>query len=236
MKKVSPCQRTGFTLIELLVVIAIIAVLAAMLFPVMGSIKSKASRTASLSNLRQIGIALRLYCTDGDGCLPPQIDPATQLDWSGQMVVAKLLDPKMLRAPADQLYRRPLGAPAAIGALYNRSYGINSSKWTYLGNGYQSPWPKDTYAKGARLFTVPSNILLAGENFGGGTGAGAYVGIPECEGLDGAPRDLYPDAGHGACYVRADGSAFFASVSEMSAFRADTDYGGNRNDPWKWTP
>ena len=236
MNTTSPSRQEGFTLIELLVVIAIIAILAAILFPLANSLKSKANRAASLSNLRQIGIALRLYCTDGDGCLPPQIDPVTQLDWSGQLVVAKLLDPKMLSAPADRLFRRPLGAPSAIGALYSRSYGNNSAKWTYLGNGYQSPWPKDTYARGARLFTVPSSILLAGENFGGGSGAGAYVGIPECEGLDARAQDLYPDSGHGACYLRADGAACFASVAEMNAFRADTDYGGNRNDPWMWKP
>jgi type II secretory pathway pseudopilin PulG len=219
-----------------LVVITIIAILAALLSPVIASLKSKGNISPSLSNLRQIGIALTVYCADGDGCLPPQKDPATGLDWSGQLVVAKLLAPKMLLAPEDRLYRRPLGAPTDIGGLYRRSYGINSSKWTFLGNGYQSPWPKDISAKGAKLFTVPPTILLAGENFGGGTGAGAYVGVTECEGLDGTPRDLYPKAGHGACYLRADGSGFFASKTDMSKYRADTDYAGNRADPWKWKP
>jgi len=236
VKKTPPARHGAFTLIELLVVIAIIAILAALLSPVITTLKSKGNVSTSMANLRQIGIALGLYCTDGDGSLPPQKDPASGLDWSGQLVVAKFLDPKTLAAPEDRLYRRPLGAPTGIGGLYRRSYGINSAKWTYLGNGYQSPWPKDISAKGAKLFTVPGYILLAGENFGGGSGAGAYVGISECEGLDGAPRDLYPKAGHGACYLRADGSGFYSSVADMSKYRADTDYGGNRADPWKWKP
>lgn len=61
--------REGFTLIELLVVMAIVAILAAILFPVFAQAKMAAKKTASLSNLRQIGLAWSMYGNDNDNML-----------------------------------------------------------------------------------------------------------------------------------------------------------------------
>ena len=58
--------RKGFTLIELLVVIAIIAILAAILFPVFAQAREQARSTACLSNMKQIGLALKMYAQDYD--------------------------------------------------------------------------------------------------------------------------------------------------------------------------
>jgi prepilin-type N-terminal cleavage/methylation domain-containing protein/prepilin-type processing-associated H-X9-DG protein len=56
-------QIEGFTLIELLVVIAVIAILAALLLPVLARAKAAGLSTACKSNLRQIGVGLGLYTT-----------------------------------------------------------------------------------------------------------------------------------------------------------------------------
>ncbi len=61
---------TGFTLIELLVVIAIIAILAAILFPVFAKAREKAEQTSCLSNMKQIALAMNMYCTSWDQRFP----------------------------------------------------------------------------------------------------------------------------------------------------------------------
>ena len=225
-------SRSAFTLIELLTVIAIIGILAAILIPTVGKVRLSAQRASALSNVRQIAMAISVYASDQKGSLPRQVENG--LDWSGVLVTSGVLaSDGVFASRADNTERRVLVPPSAINGLQIRSFGINSAKYTYTGGGYKSPWPKDITSTPARLESIPAHVMLVGENWGGEEeNSGAYVGVPEHEGIDGYARNLY--SGTGANYAFADGHAEFLSATEMNKFRADTAYVDGDGDPWKW--
>ena len=72
---------TAFTLIELLVVLAIIGILASLMLPAMSRAKAKAYNTVCVNNLRELGIATRLYSEDNNNRLPSaEILPTQPID------------------------------------------------------------------------------------------------------------------------------------------------------------
>lgn len=57
---------SAFTLIEILVVLVIVSVLAGIVYAATGGVREKGRQSLCLSNLRQIGVAFRMYCQDHD--------------------------------------------------------------------------------------------------------------------------------------------------------------------------
>jgi prepilin-type N-terminal cleavage/methylation domain-containing protein/prepilin-type processing-associated H-X9-DG protein len=122
-------HKQAFTLIELLVVIAIIALLAAILFPVFAQAREKVRQTSCLSNMRQIGLSLRMYIQDYDETFPIFYAYHTQppADEIGHQGVEVLLLPytknkEIFRCPNDS------GGPVPQNTPSNIEYGGCSDK------------------------------------------------------------------------------------------------------------
>jgi prepilin-type N-terminal cleavage/methylation domain-containing protein len=63
-------NRKGFTLIEILIVVAMLAILAALLFAVVGRVRENGRRAVCLSNVKQMSLGLLQYLQDNDSRFP----------------------------------------------------------------------------------------------------------------------------------------------------------------------
>lgn len=149
-------KSKGFTLIELLVVIAIIAVLAAMLLPVLANAKERAKRINCASNLRQYAMAVRIYANDFGDKLPDTYSAANP-------------------TPANWLWDVPTNTANLLTEngverhiLYDPSFTTqdNDALWNYPGNlyirvtGYSATYPDIT-----EYYSASSHLIISNVNF-----------------------------------------------------------------------
>src|SRR5207247_1576291 len=75
-------RSVGFTLVELLVVIGVIALLIGILLPALNKARAAANRAVCLSNIRQLGAGILMYCDENRGWFPTCADPADGLNYA----------------------------------------------------------------------------------------------------------------------------------------------------------
>ena len=132
--------EAGFSLTELLLVIAIIAILAALLMPVLSSAKAKARRTACLNNLKQINLGVHLYAGE-NGDVLPNTGPGTYITY--KEVVKNFVGLHGPSSSRDKVFACPAD-----------TYCYNESTPTYVPHGRheQSAYDYSSYAfNGANL-------------------------------------------------------------------------------------
>ena len=93
--KIGAVRTSGFTLTELLVVIFIIAILSAIMFPVLVKAKQTVRTSECLSNMKSIGVALNMYLNENDYRFPNAAPWGSPSHWNaqGQRTIQELLLP-----------------------------------------------------------------------------------------------------------------------------------------------
>lgn len=113
INKKKTSKNDAFTLIELLVVIAIIAILASMLLPALSKAKEKAQKIKGVNNLKQIGLAYRIFATDHRDIFPQYVSTndggsaeytrRADFTWKHYAALSnELSTPKILVSPAPE--------------------------------------------------------------------------------------------------------------------------------------
>jgi prepilin-type N-terminal cleavage/methylation domain-containing protein len=177
MKTYRKSHFKAFTLIELLVVIAIIAILAALLLPALARAKAAARRAACINNLKETGLAFKVWQNDHRDKYPTAVSTARwgamENIYSQQGGSAKagygvtnvfcvmsneLVTPKLLACPAD-ISRTAL--PAETGATATGPLLSAATNWAGFGNRNLS-----YFVEGNAYDKFPKMILIGDRNIG----------------------------------------------------------------------
>ncbi len=96
----------GFSLVELLVVIAIIAILAALLLPVLSRAKAQAQRATCISNLSQIALGMQIYSDEANDSAPA-LEKGQKIWFRYRELLQSYLGLKNPPSPQDKVFACP---------------------------------------------------------------------------------------------------------------------------------
>jgi prepilin-type N-terminal cleavage/methylation domain-containing protein len=188
---------SGFSLMELLVVIAIVAVLAALTFAVVPKMMAKAKDNKCISNLRQIGIGVRLYAAENNDSLVPGFARDTNnvpIAGPWQLTLAPYLNlpDKALRSDIAWQCPRAAGYQDTYGG--RTSYAING-RLTYPDPGGNNRIRFISLPAGKRRFVLVIDQPMLNNDYvyENMIGSDAYTPVKEYFRHDGKIHVLWTD-------------------------------------------
>ena len=142
---------TAFTLVELLVVTAIIAVLAGLMLPALKQVRKQGRCAICVNNLRQVGLALRMYADDNNGYAPGACtDPAYPASsfWQYKLVLTGYIPTNQVITGKPSLFVCPDQDPKTFAGNWY-TYGLWDNDLTYVAASPANAFRMDGFSRPA---------------------------------------------------------------------------------------